>query len=290
MKKKNWFFLALIFLCLAVFFAYRGVGRLRGDTQAPTIQVDSQALEASVQDSRSDLLRGVTAYDKVDGDVTDSIVVESVSLLDSDGTISVGYAAFDSAGNVAKVKREGKYTDYESPRFTLSAPLIYTLDRSFDVLGTVGAVDAVDGDIQHRVRATVMDGSAITAQGTHKVQFQVTNSLGDTVTMVFPVEVCASGIYNATLTLSDYLIYLKEGDSFNAKDYLESFSYLGEDRSLRAGLPADYSLKTKGLVRTNAPGIYPVEYRVTYTDRDERNPDFDRDYTGYSKLIVVVEG
>ena len=39
-----------------------------------------------------------------------------------------------------------------------------------------------------------------------------------------------------------------------------------------------------------SPGVYTVEYRVTFTDRDEKNPDFDRKYTGYSKLIVVVEG
>ena len=45
-----------------------------------------------------------------------------------------------------------------------------------------------------------------------------------------------------------------------------------------------------GTVHTGYPGVYTVEYRVTFTDRDEKNPDFDRKYTGYSKLIVVVEG
>jgi len=58
----------------------------------------------------------------------------------------------------------------------------------------------------------------------------------------------------------------------------------------RGGLPTDYSMRTRGTVQTGYPGVYTVEYRVTFTDRDEKNPDFDRKYTGYSKLIVVVEG
>lgn len=290
MKKRNWLLLLLIALCLAAFFGYREYDQLRTDTRAPKIYLDEQPLEVSVADDRSALLTGVTASDNVDGDVTDSLVVESVNLLSSDGSISVGYAAFDSAGNVAKATREGRYVDYESPRFTLSAPLIYTLDRSFDVLGTVGAVDVIDGDIQHRVRATVKDGKAVTTLGSHRVQFQVTNSLGDTVSAIFPVEVLSPGIYNASLELTDYLVYLPRGSSFNAEDYLSSFTWLGEEYSLEGGLPEDYALRTRGTVRTGYPGVYAIEYRVTYTDRDEKNPDFDRKYTGYSKLIVVVEG
>lgn len=290
MKKRNWLLLLLIALCLAAFFGYREYDQLHTDTRAPKIYLDEQPLEVSVADDRSALLTGVTASDNVDGDVTDSLVVESVNLLSSDGAISVGYAAFDSAGNVAKATREGRYVDYESPRFTLSAPLIYTLDRSFDVLGTVGAVDVIDGDIQHRVRATVKDGKAVTTLGSHRVQFQVTNSLGDTVSAIFPVEVLSPGVYNATLELTDYLIYLPKGSSFNAEDYLSSFTWLGEEYSLEGGLPEDYALRTRGTVRTGYPGVYAIEYRVTYTDRDEKNPDFDQKYTGYSKLIVVVEG
>ena len=212
------------------------------------------------------------------------------NLTDSDGSISVSYAAFDSAGNVAKAKREGRYTDYERPRFTLNAPLVYTVDHSFDVLSNVGAVDAIDGDIQHRVRATTKGTSSIMALGSHMVQFQVTNSLGDTVSETFPVEVISSGIYNAALELTDYLVYLPKDAQFYPAQYLKSFTWLGEQDSLAGGLPTDYSMRTRGTVQTGYPGVYTVEYRVTFTDRDEKNPDFDRKYTGYSKLIVVVEG
>lgn len=290
MKKRNWLLLLLIVLCLAAFFGYRKLDQLRTDTRAPQIHIDEQPLEVSVRDDKSALLAGVTASDNVDGDVTASLVVERVNLTDSDGSISVSYAAFDSAGNVAKAKREGRYTDYERPRFTLNAPLVYTVDHSFDVLSNVGAVDAIDGDIQHRVRATTKGTSSIMALGSHVVQFQVTNSLGDTVSETFPVEVISSGIYNAALELTDYLVYLPKDAQFYPAQYLKSFTWLGEQDSLAGGLPTDYSMRTRGTVQTGYPGVYTVEYRVTFTDRDEKNPDFDRKYTGYSKLIVVVEG
>ena len=228
MKKRNWLLLLLIVLCLAVFFGYRKLDQLRTDTRAPQIHIDEQPLEVSVRDDKSALLAGVTASDNVDGDVTASLVVERVNLTDSDGSISVSYAAFDSAGNVAKAKREGRYTDYERPRFTLNAPLVYTVDHSFDVLSNVGAVDAIDGDIQHRVRATTKGTSSIMALGSHMVQFQVTNSLGDTVSETFPVEVISSGIYNAALELTDYLVYLPKDAQFYPAQYLKSFTWLGE--------------------------------------------------------------
>ena len=96
--------------------------------------------------------------------------------------------------------------------------------------------------------------------------------------------------YNAALELTDYLVYLPKDAQFYPAQYLKSFTWLGEQDSLAGGLPTDYSMRTRGTVQTGYPGVYTVEYRVTFTDRDEKNPDFDRKYTGYSKLIVVVEG
>lgn len=290
MKNKNWLWILMIIGCLAVFFGYRAFDAMRTDTRAPEIQVESGVLEASVQDPKSVLTQGITAADREDGDVTDSLVVESIGVMGSDGTVSVTYAAFDAAGNVAKAEREVRFTDYESPRFTLKAPLIYRYGSNFDILSNIGAADVLDGDIQHRVRATALEETSIAMTGTHMVQFRVTNSLGDTQTQLFPVEVLADDIYDADLTLTDYLIYLPAGSTFNSANYLESFTLHGERISLENGLPEDYALKTKGTVQTQSPGTYTVEYRVVYTDRHATNPELDKEYVGYSKLIVVVEG
>lgn len=290
MKIKNWLLLLLILVCAAVFVGYRQLDHIRTDTEAPEITVDAAQLQVSVQDPKSALLQGVTAVDKKDGSVTDSLVVESVRLASKDGTVEVVYAAFDSAGNVAKAERKVQYTDYVSPKFNLNRPLAYIQSVNFDILSAVEANDVFDGDIQHRVRATMLTESSIAALGTHYVQFQVTNSLGDTAELALPVEVYSSDLYNAGLTLTNYLVYLPMGSAFNPQKYLDTFTLLGEEISLENGLPADYELRTSGQVMTQMPGVYPVEFRLTYTDRHETNPDLDREYTGYSKLIVVVEG
>ena len=290
MKNKNWISVLLIIVCVVGYYGYRALDLARTDTKAPKIEINTERVEVSVLDPKSALLQGVTAMDNVDGDVTESVVVESVSLLNRDGTISVSYAAFDSTGNVAKATREAKYTDYESPKLTLSGPLLYSYGSNFDVLSTVGATDMIDGDIQHRVRATALGEDSIAVLGTHQVRFQVNNSLGDTMALELPVEVYAADTYNAGLTLTEYLIYLPVGANFNPSSYLGDFTLRGETTNLRNGLPGNYTLRTKGEVQTQQPGVYCMEYRVTYTVRNETNPNLNQEYTGYSKLIVVVEG
>lgn len=289
-KKMNILLAALIVLCVAAFVGYRMLDRIRTDTKPPQITLGSETPQLSVNDPREVLLSGVSATDNKDGNVTDSLVIENISLLDNSGRLSVSYAAFDKAGNVAKAQREAVFTDYVSPRFTLKQPLLFRSGVNFDVLTIVDAIDLFDGDIQHRIRATLLEGTSISSVGTHDVQFQVSNSLGDTVTLVFPVEVYDAKTYDAELALTDYLIYLKVGDSFRASDYLNSFTLLGESTNLSTRLPSGFSLNTQGTVDTNTPGVYPVEYRVTYTERNLTNPDLDRKYDSYSKLIVVVEG
>ena len=290
MKKKSFLLVVLIIACLAVFYGYQAYASMLADTQAPEIRLSEVVPEVSVKDPKSALMQGITVMDDKDGDVTASLVVESISLLDNTGRLEVGYAAFDKAGNVTKVKREAQYTDYESPKFTMGGPLVYTYGSSFDVLSTVGATDLMDGDIQHRVRATPLDEHSIADMGEHKVKFQVSNSLGDTVSLVLPVEVYDPEMYDARMSLKQYLLYVEKGASVKLDQYLREFVLAGEETNLRDGLPADYSLKTEGLVDTQTPGVYPVEYRVTYTQRHETNPEMDRKFTAYSKLIVVVEG
>lgn len=290
MKKKNWLLLVLIALCLGAFYGYQAMVRARTDTQPPVITAAPGQVEISVNAPKGILLQDVTAEDDVDGDVTDSVILESIRLLDSDGRISVGYAAFDSAGNVAKVQWEAQYTNYRSPRFTLSGPLVYTFGQNFDVLKTIGAQDCIDGDIQHHVRATLTENTPITEIGTHMVQFRVTNSLGDTVTEIFPVEVYSPDTYNAALTLKEYLVYLPVGGKFNVKFYPDTFTYLREEHALNTISLADYSLEITGDVDTNTPGIYPVEYKITYSEVNQRTQKVTEEYIGYSKLIVVVEG
>lgn len=291
MRKSTYFILIVLILAsVAALFGYRAMEEMKMDNRAPEIILEDRIPEVSVLDPREMLLQGVTVMDKKDGDVTDLMVVERVRLLNSNGDIEVNYAAFDRSGNVAKAQRNARYTDYSAPKFTLSRALALPYGANFDILAIVGATDLVDGDIQHRVRATALDGKAVTDMGLHEVRFQVSNSLGDTVSYVMPVEVYDSKLYDAELTLSEYIVYLSVGEAFEPRTYLEAFLFRGSTTNFQGSLPRNYSLKTTGQVQTDEPGVYPVEFRVTYTVKNENDQALDQHYTGYSKLIVIVEG
>lgn len=283
MKKKNWISILLILVCLALLLGYRGAMRLGTDNTAPEITIEEQSLALSALEPRSALLQGVTARDKADGDVTDSLVVESVRLLRSDGTVTVTYAAFDKAGNVAKTQREVLFTDYESPRFSLERPLMFAQTMSYDILSLVYAEDMLDGNISHRIRATVLEEIPDGYTGVHDVQLRVTNTLGETVELVLPVEIYTPSLFEGSLTLTDYLIYLEQGDSFKAERYLDTYSVGRDEIYLGNGVPQDMKLTITGKVETGVPGVYVVDYRVDHELRDQT-------YSAYSKLIVVVEG
>jgi hypothetical protein len=281
--KKHLISLVLTLVCVGACCLYLLIDQNRTDTQPPVISFGEEMLEISTKDPQKLLLQGVTAQDKVDGDVTASLVVESLELLDPDGTIRVTYAAFDKAGNVTKAVRQAKFTDYESPRFSLSQSLTFAYNSGFDIFRMIRAQDALDGDISHRIRVTSLDESSVTTMGLHQVELRVSNSLGETVKLVIPVEVYAAGSYEATLKLKEYLIYLPAGETLDAESYLDVFSRSGNSVALANGLPEGYSLDMKSDVQPDVPGVYTVEYRVTQTAGVGT-------YTGYAKLIVVVEG
>lgn len=290
MKKRNLLLLALIALCLGVFFGYRAYDRARTDTQPPVIHIAPEPLELSVNAPKGILLQDVTAEDDRSGDVTKSLVVESIRLLNRDGKVSVDYAAFDKAGNVAKLQREVQYSNYRRPRFTLNGPLLYPFGSNFDVLDNISAKDALDGEIPHHIRAMLTENTPLTEEGIHMVQFQVTNSLGDTTKEVFPVEIYDSKKYTAELTLKEYMIYLPVGGIFNAKFYPDTITYQRETCELGSYLPEHYTLEINGDVDTHTPGVYPVTYTLTYCEKNQWSQKVIKEFVGYSKLIVVVEG
>lgn len=283
MKLRKWIPALVLAACVLAFVGYRAYDHARTDTKGPQITIDeSQQLQLSVSDPQQMLLQGVTAQDDRDGDVSAMTVVESVGSISPEGMVTVTYAAFDRSGNVTKAQRQVCYTDYESPRFTLSQDLVFTYGTSFDVLDVVGAKDALDGDIHYRVKATPLDETAISAEGTHKVQFRVTNSLGETVTAELPVEVCPSGRYNAQLALTQYLVYVRQGEDFEPEDYLGEFTTNEDTTDLAQGVPSDIRVRTVGRVNTNEPGIYTVAFYASQTTQRQT-------YDGYTKLIVIVE-
>lgn len=285
MKKRKFGTLILcaaaVLLCLGLTVLYTMAFIWTDDTRKPVISMAAESLEVSVTATDEELLAGVTAVDARDGDVTGSLVVQGVSDL-KDGAVTVTYAAFDDAGNVATATREVRYTDYHAPRFQQSDALVFGTSVTIDVLDYISVTDLIDGDIGGQVRATmVSDTGALSMPGVHQVEFRVINSLGDTSCLTLPVDVITTGTYNANVVLSDYLVYLPQGAEFNARRYIKSLNNTMD--VVLADSPSEMRINVESNVNTNIPGVYSVRYIVSTTVGS-------MEYVGYTRLNVVVEG
>ena len=101
---KKWVALLLV-VCIGL---AGGVGfmRMNADTEGPEIVFTSEAPSVYRSDmSNEELLTGVTATDRKDGDVSSSLTVESVYEID-DSHVAVTYTAKDNSNNITKQKYE----------------------------------------------------------------------------------------------------------------------------------------------------------------------------------------
>lgn len=285
MKKIKLLPPVLALLCAGMFVGYQAWDRINTDNKAPEITVGEEIIQLSVSEPHSALLQGVTAQDNRDGDVSDTMVVESINALDSDGTMEVTFAAFDQAGNVSKASRTIRYTDYEPPRFYLNRAIVYPYNSSFDLLNAIEAVDPLDGDLHYRIHAMSLDDTSVSDPGDHLVEFRVTNSLGDTTRLTLPVTVYSNGSAALNISLTNYLIYLEKGSSFDADSYLMEVSYSNQVYTPE-DLPEAFSILISDDVNTNVPGVYSVDYTVTYARTVMNGTEY---ITTPTRLIVVVE-
>ena len=70
--------LAAAVIMVILYIVNRWVLYSRFDRSTPEITFDSEVLEVSVAVTEEELLNGVTAADKKDGDVTDTIIIQDV--------------------------------------------------------------------------------------------------------------------------------------------------------------------------------------------------------------------
>lgn len=245
----------ILIICLvlvtAAFAAGQVYSRVVTDTVPPVITLDSDSITVSVEDGRDALLRGVTASDAKDGDLTGQIIVSGVSKLISNNTAKVSYMVFDKAGNMVSATRYVVYSDYHRPRFMLITPLVYSLGETVSITGRLQAQDAVDGDITSSIRVLSSDIISST-EGVYNLTLQVINALGDTAQVTLPVTIRAEADGDSAVKLRRYLVYVGLGDNFEPRNYIESVS---------AGSVSDVRIDSN--VDTQSAGCYLVTYTVT---------------------------
>ena len=221
----------IIFLLAAACFVFYRVQLTRSmDTEGPVISIEDERIIVPVGADDATLLEGVTARDEVDGDVTDLLIVENYSHFIETGRRQISIAVSDSSNNVTKAVREIVYEDYISPAFFLSEPLFFPVN-SRSITDSVYAYDVLDGDLTQKIRVTSDDLIWLGDVGEYSVTFQVTNSAGDisklpvTLTIYDPAQVASA----PQITLTDALVHLKAGSSFDPWKFIDHVTYRGHD-------------------------------------------------------------
>lgn len=262
--------LVVVLVFVTVLFTFSTIHTsLSGANQGPTLSCDSDVLEVSISSDSTSLLSGVTATDPQDGDITSSVFVLSISKFIEDSTAKITYVVFDSDDNMATLSRQLRYTDYTSPTFTITEPLIYAKSATVALLDRLHVNDVLDGDLTQSIRVSSMISTS--DPEVYTIDVRVTNAMGDTAQLTLPIIMQESTLNRAAVNLSSYLTYISAGSSFNANSYLRSVTTPQGNGSL-----SDVSIT--GSVNTAAPGTYYVYYSYQ-----------DQNCSGTSILTVVVQ-
>ena len=263
---------------------------ITSDYTAPVIHADSDSLQLSVTAGEEELPAGLSASDNIDGDVSDTLVVVSKTKFFTKGTLRVNYAAFDRNNNVGIAARNLTYTDYYSPRFSMSQPLRFASGNStYNYLKHVTAFDCLDGNITQQIKITFGDSESISNTSTRqRVNIQVTNSAGDTSSLELWAFFEDYNSYSVPApALTNYIVYVQQGERPDYNSYLRGIWSAGNVRSFDdAGYDraTDVRISDSG-VNYNIPGVYSATYQLSRENKDGSG----RTALGTATMIVVVE-
>jgi len=175
-----------MFLILLVLFGvfgyyYYSTGKKKTENKPAISFADSYNTEISVKATTQELLKGVTASDVEDGDLTNDIIIEQMSHIIKGERREIVYVVCDSDNNVTKVTKEIKYTDYTKPVIESVEKVPVIKERKYaDILSCFKATDVIDGDISEKIRIDSIDTSKDSInRGVFPVVLSVTNSCGD---------------------------------------------------------------------------------------------------------------
>lgn len=255
MRIMRIFVTVLFILTLVAFSVVFFFQKKNADNTVPKIAIENDFIEVRCDATNEDFLKGVTSTDEKDGDLTEQVIVESVSAFIEPGVCRVKYAVCDSDNHVAHATRKVRYTDYEAPKFKLKNSLCFSLYENINVSSYISAVDSIEGDISENIVITSPDyTSAVT--GIFTLELSVTNSKGDTSTLSLPLIMEDRTLSSPTIKLTDYLIYVDKNQEIDFEDYiLEATDRNERDLTNRVEIDDNVNLKKSG--------TYTVHYFVT---------------------------
>ena len=289
MRKLRSVITMLFIAAVAVCGVYMVKEVITGKSKAPVINCEKDSIKVSVKDKESALLKGMTAEDKEDGDLTQDIRVVSMSHFIKGNTRKVKYVVFDSSNQAGIYERNVTYTDYSSPRIHMKQPLRCegTELLKIDWRQYVTAKDCIDGDLTNQIRCMYDSYMYADRTETQPITFQVSNKAGDVCVVEADLTLVNKSDPDERMkyypVLSEYIVYTKAGKKLNLRKYVKGLEQNGieylyrDDRELEDR--TKNQIKFSEDINYSKPGTYKVD--VSY--RSEGG------VKAVTKMYVVVE-
>lgn len=252
MKKRLFYSIAAIGIA-AGYLLFLKIYEEEDTNTAPKIQFDKNYMELSVEGWQERLLEGVYAYDDTDGDLTEEIIIDSVSEFDREGNRTVKYVVFDKENKAGTAERKISYTDYTPPQIYFTDSLLQDTLSTTKINRITGAVSCVDGDISNNVniKINVMEDNVL------PLTVSVEDSTGTESILNVNYDYDRT-LYTAKIVLKDYMINVPVGGIYDFKENI---------KNITTGNRSDLSFLDMVTVETdldlNTPGIYEVYYTLT---------------------------
>ena len=212
----------LVFICTVGIWLYGKEEVKKQDAVPPVINstIDELHVNAATAAEEAVLKAGLTAFDDKDGDITEHIIVGTISPFKEKGICDVEYVVFDSSNNVGRYERTVYFENYESPELHLSKALVYEVNGKITISDRLTVIDMLEGDISGKIRFSSANLTTSEA-GTYRLNVEAKNSYGDTVKYQLPINLVRYNCDQERIQLKDYLVYVEKGDDLAPEKYIE---------------------------------------------------------------------
>lgn len=224
------------------------------DSKGPKITVEQRSITYVNGDDKTALLDGVSAYDANDGDVTLSLMVKDITVLNSGDTAKVTYAARDKHNNISEAYRIVTYVDSSE---------YYSEPDDEAMFQEIAEGEAAETEAENSEELSEPVDEATeetTEEATEEPDAEEANE--EPAAEEKPQDNKPQANANDTkkpddktpkITLKQKSVNINVGQTFNPSDYIKS----KENAS---------SISIDGAINVMAPGTYPLTFKVTGPD------------------------
>ena len=222
------------------------------DSKGPRITVEQKSITYVNGDDKASLLDGVSAYDAVDGDVTVSLIVKDITVLNSGDTAKVTYAARDNSNNISEAYRIVTYVDSDE---NYSEPDDEAMFQEITEGEVTEAETSAENTEAQATEEPVEDTTQETEEPTEEVKEEPQEEEKPEESEKPQPKATDNKPEDKTpkITLKQKSVNINVGQTFNPSDYIKS----KENAS---------SIAIDGAINVMAPGTYPLTFEVTGPD------------------------